>query len=414
VHRFIEVSSLEARRILPVSDHVAPYTAAGGAKPAASSEPVPEITRVPLMDPTRVYAEWGQAAEADVLAILRSHQYVKGRHVAGLEREFAEYIGVEHAVAVDSCTDALFLVLRAVFDRCGGDEWEVILPTFTFVATAGAVVNAGGRPVFADVCADTYNLDPESVSRLVNDRTAAVIPVHLFGNPMDLEELRASLPAGREDLFLLEDAAQAVHATWKGLRVGSIGNAGTFSFYPSKNLGAAGDGGIVTTDDADLAHTVAALRDHGQNRKMYDHDLVGTNSRMDEIQAAVLRAKLPRIGEWTRARRAVAARYDLAFKGTSARVQQIPDGAESAYHLYTVVLEERDRVREALQARGVSTGVYYPLPLHRQTCFARYEPSPCPVADDLSEHVLSLPCFPGLTPEEQDVVIEVVRDALAS
>jgi len=364
------------------------------------------------MDPRRVYDEWGPAAEREVLEILRSHQYVKGAHVAAFEREFAEHTGVAHAVAVDSCTDALFLVLRAVLDARPEDRREVVLPTFTFVATAGAVVNAGGRPVFADVDPHTHNLAPESVAERVSDRTAAVIPVHLFGNPVDVDELRDALPTAAKGVFVLEDAAQAIHAAWDGRRVGSLADAGTFSFYPSKNLGAAGDGGIVTTDDAAIAQVVAALRDHGQNRKLYDHSRVGTNSRMDEIQAAVLRVKLPRIAAWTQARRAIAARYDLAFQGTPIKPQRVPPGGESAYHLYTVRVPERDRVRKALDERGVSTGVYYPLPLHRQTCFARYEPQPCPVADMLASEVLSLPCFPGMTREEQDAVITAVRDVV--
>ncbi len=195
----------------------------------------------------------------------------------------------------------------------------------------------------------------------------------------------------------------------RGRRAGALGDAGTFSFYPSKNLGAAGDGGIVTTDDDALADAIRALRDHGQRHKLYDHERVGTNSRMDEIQAAVLRVKLPLVAAWTRQRRAVAARYDLAFQGTPFLTQRVEEGARSAYHLYTVRSERRDAVRAALEERGISTGIYYPVPLHRQSCFAPYAPDACPVADRLAKEVLSLPCFPGLTSEEQDAVIEAVR-----
>jgi dTDP-4-amino-4,6-dideoxygalactose transaminase len=363
------------------------------------------------MDPGRIYAEWGPAAESLVLEVLRGQSYVKGAHVAGFEREFAEYVGVRRAVTVDSCTDALTLVLRAVLGARPADRREVILPTFTFVATAGAVVNAGGVPVFVDVDADTHNLSLASVEARLTERTACVIPVHLFGSPADLSGL-ARLLASRPDVFVLEDAAQAIHATWGGRRVGSIGHAGTFSFYPSKNLAAAGDGGIVTTDDVGLADAVASLRDHGQERKLYDHVRVGTNSRMDEIQAAVLRVKLPRIDAWTRQRRVIAARYDLAFQNTPTRPQRVLPGALSAYHLYTVRVPGRDAVREELAARGIATGVYYPLPLHRQSCFATYEPASCPVADRLSAEVLSLPIFPGLERGEQDRVIDAVRDVV--
>ena len=383
-----------------MTDPATPYAVPDAPEPAAP-DAAPEL--VPLMDPTRVYEEWGPRAEQEVLAILRSHTYVKGPHVAGLEEEFADYVGVDHAVTVDSCTDALTLVLRAVLDPLPPERREVVLPTFTFVATAGAVVNAGGRPVFADVRPDDHNLDTVSLAARVSDRTAVVIPVHLFGSPIDVEALRDALPTAARGVFILEDAAQAIHATLRDQRVGSLGDAGTFSFYPSKNLGAAGDGGIVTTDDPALAQAVRALRDHGQTRKLYDHELVGTNSRMDEIQAAVLRIKLERIADWTSARRAIAARYDLAFQGTPVRAQSVGAEAESAYHLYTVRVPERDRVRKALADHGVATGVYYPLPLHRQTCFARFEPQACPTADRLAAEVLSLPCFPGLTVAEQDL-----------
>jgi dTDP-4-amino-4,6-dideoxygalactose transaminase len=359
-----------------------------------------------------------------VVEILRSHAYVKGEHVAGLEHEFAALVGTEHAVAVDSCTDALFLVLRAVLNERPAAAREVILPTFTFVATAGAVVNAGGLPVFADVDAHTHNLDPASVAALVSEHTAAVIPVHLFGAPADIPAIREAVgsqryaangsngaPAG-SDVFVLEDAAQAVHARVGERRAGALADAGTFSFYPSKNLGAAGDGGIVTTDDGVLAQQVRALRDHGQTCKLYDHEHVGTNSRMDEIQAAVLRLKLPWVEPWTAARREIARRYDEAFAGTAVRPQALLPGSESAYHLYTVRVERRDEVAAALDAAGVGSGVYYPLPLHRQTCFRRYESASCPNADALAASVLSLPCYPGLTPGEQGRVIEALRAAI--
>jgi dTDP-4-amino-4,6-dideoxygalactose transaminase len=270
-------------------------------------------------------------------------------------------------------------------------------------------VNAGGRPVFADVGADTMTLDPASVARRATDATAAVIPVHLFGSPADLPAIRAALK-GRA-VHVLEDAAQSIHATQGGAKTGALGDSSAFSIYPSKNLGAAGDGGIVGTDDVALADLVACLRDHGQTKKLYDHRRVGTNARMDEIQAAVLRAKLPHVAAWTRARRAIAARYDAAFAGTRVRPQRVLPGAASAVHLYTVRVPRRDDVRAHLTARGIDTGVYYPIPLHRQTCFAPYEPAECPVSDALSAEVLSLPCFPGLTAAEQERVIGAVLEA---
>ena len=395
-----------------MTDPAVPYQATASTEESVQPVTGTEVTSVPLMAPRRVYEDWGPAAERDLLRILRSHAYVKGEHVEAFEREFAEYVGTTHAVAVDSCTDALWVVVRAILDEAPEGRREVILPTFTFVATAGAVVNAGGRPVFADVEIDTHNIDPESVAGLVSERTAAVIPVHLFGSPADVNAVREATHP--HEVKLVEDAAQAVHATHGARRAGALCDAATFSFYPSKNLGAAGDGGIVTTDDEQLAVRISALRDHGQHRKLYDHDMVGTNSRMDEIQASVLRHKLPCIDAWTQGRRAIAARYDLAFQGTTLEPQRVLPGCESAYHLYTVRVPNRDAVRQALKERGIATGVYYPLPLHRQSCFAKYEPDDCPVADRLAGEVLSLPCFPGLTRAEQDLVIETVRDVVAA
>ncbi len=383
---------------------------AGSAREARpSGGPAP----IPLMDPRRVYAQWGAAAEQAVLAVLRSHVFVKGPHVAAFEEALAALVGVRHAVAVDSGTEALALVLLAVLADREPERREVILPSFTFVATASAVVHAGGRPVFADVGADTFNLDPASVRARLGPRTAAVIPVDLFGAPYPVDGLSGAL-AGRPDVFVLEDAAQAIHASWRGRRAGALGRAGTFSFYPSKNVGAAGDGGAVTTDDEALAEVVASLRDHGTRRKLYNHERVGTNARMDEMQAAVLRTKLAFVEEWTAARQAVAARYAAAFEGTPVRPQAVEPGAVSAYHLYTVRLPARDAVRAHLEAHGIGSGVYYPMPLHRQPCFAPYEPAACPTADRLAGEVLSLPCFPGLTTAEQQRVVEETLAAVTA
>ena len=369
------------------------------------------------MDPARVYPQWGPAAERAVVDVLRSHCYVKGPQVAAFEQAFAEHVGVGTAVAVDSCTDALFLVLRAVLERRAPGAREVILPPFTFVATASAVVNAGGQPVFADVDPHTWNLDPVSVAERLNERTAAVVPVHIFGAPADVAGLRAVLAAAGSDAFLLEDAAQAIEATLDGRMAGALGDAATFSFYPSKNLGAVGDGGVVTTDDEVLAALVRAQRDHGQTRKMYDHDHVGTNSRMDELQAAVLRIKLERVAAWTEERRDLAARYDEALAGLPLAPQQLLPGARSAYHLYTVRTAQRDALQAALKAQAIGCGIYYPVPLHRQRCFQAgggHAPGAlgCPAADALSAEVLSLPCFPGMSDAEAERVIAGVRSAL--
>ncbi|MDJ0521286.1 MAG: DegT/DnrJ/EryC1/StrS family aminotransferase [Planctomycetota bacterium] len=384
----------------------------------SSTSPVPPTTSaadpVPLMDPQRVYPSWGPDAERAVVDVLRSHCYVKGPQVAAFEEAFAQHTGVAHAVAVDSCTDALFLVLRAVLSRRPPEQREVILPPFTFVATASAVVNAGGVPVFADIDPDTWNLAPSAVAANLSERTAAVVPVHIFGSPADVPAIRRVLCDAGSDAFVLEDAAQAIAATLEGRRAGALADAGTFSFYPSKNLAAVGDGGVVTTDDDILAARVRALRDHGQTRKMYDHEDVGTNSRMDEIQAAVLRLKLEQLDAWTHQRRAVAARYDAAFADLPLAGQRVLPDAESVYHLYSVRTPERDALRAGLQEARIGCGVYYPVPLHRQTCFGGDDAAEsCPEADALSAEVLALPCFPGMVDAEVERVTAVVRSLLA-
>jgi dTDP-4-amino-4,6-dideoxygalactose transaminase len=366
------------------------------------------VTPVPLMDPKRVYGLWGPEAEQAVVRILREHSFVKGPEIDALEKESAAYLGVARAVAVDSGTDALYLPLRAILDDRPADRREVIVPTFTFFATAGAVVNAGGVPIFADVLPETQNIDPAAVKRLTSDKTAAVVPVHIFGGPADLRGVRAAL--GGRKVFMLEDAAQAIDATMDGKKVGALADAAAFSFYPSKNLGAAGDGGLFTTDDQALAELVAALREHGTTKKMYHHERVGKNSRMDEIQAAVLRRKWPHLPAWTAARQAVAARYDAAFAGIpEIHTPKTLAGATHVYHLYTARVTRRDELVTHLKARSIGCGVYYPLPLHKQPCFAKYSPAACPTADRLATEVVSLPCFPGLTTREQDVVIAAVR-----
>lgn len=376
---------------------------------AAAPAPAPTtLVPVPLMDPKRVYAQWGPGAEEALVRILREHSFVKGPEVKALEEEFARYIGVARAVAVDSGTDSLYLPLRAVLDDLPADRREVIVPSFTFFATGGAVANAGGVPVFADVLHETQNIDPASVARLVSDRTAAIVPVHLWGNPVDLEGVKAAL--GGRGVFILEDAAQAVDATYRGKRVGGLAHAGSFSFYPSKNLGAAGDGGIFTTDDAKLADLVATLREHGSSQKLYHHERIGKNSRMDEMQAAVVRRKLPHLASWTRARQAVAARYDAAFADVpELATPPTAPGSTQVYHLYVLRAQRRDGLLAHLKARSIGAGVYYPVPLHRQPCFAKFAPAACPVSDRLATEAIALPCFPGLTPAEQDVVIGAVR-----
>ena len=367
---------------------------------------------VPLMDPERTAGAWRAEAERRLCSILKTQQYVAGPYVDALETALRERLGVE-AIAVDSGTDALWLVLRAWFDMLPAMQREVIVPAFSFVATAGAVVAAGGVPVFADVDPDTYLLDSNSVKARVSERTAAIVPVHLFGAPVDPEPLRALAPHA----FILEDAAQAIDATLRGTPAGALGDAATFSFYPSKNLAAAGDGGLVATRHPQTAERVRALRAHGQTARGQPHRWIGTNSRMDEFQAAVLGAKLPHLAAWTRARQAIATRYDEALAQLPLHRPRVSTETTSAWHLYTVRLSTpaaRQALQDALTAAGIGSGVYYARPLHREPCFEAFAPAPCPTAQRLSETVLSLPCFPGLGEAEQDRVIAVTKRALGA
>jgi dTDP-4-amino-4,6-dideoxygalactose transaminase len=364
------------------------------------------------MDPRRTYAAWGPEAERDLLEVLRSQVYVRGPRVVALEQQMAGRLGVARSLAVGSGTQALSLVLSAwLRDRDAGQR-EVIVPAFTFVATAGAVLEAGGVPVFADVDPATFLLDPAAVARVAGPRTAAVIPVHLFGAPLDPAPLRDALAAaGATGALVLEDAAQAIEATWEGRAVGSLGDAAAFSFYPSKNLAAAGDAGLIATSSHALADRLARLREHGAGAVPYEHVEAGTNARMDEMQAAVLLARLPHLAAWTASRRQVAARYAAGLEGTGLFPQRVDPRGESAWHLFVVRSPARDALRARLTAEGIGSGVYYPIPLHRQPCFQHAATAPLPVAERLAGEVLALPCFPDMTEAEQDRVLHVVRRA---
>ncbi len=358
------------------------------------------------MDPRRVYAAWGPNAERDVVEVLRSSTYVRGPRVEAIENALASRIGVARAVGVSSGTQALSLVLTAWLRDRAPDRREVVVPAFSFIATAGAVLEAGGVPVFADVDPDGFLLDPASVAEVAGPRTAAVIPVHLFGAPCDPAPLRAALDAaGAHEALLLEDAAQAIDATLRGTSVGALGDAAAFSFYPSKNLAAAGDAGLVTTADAELAARIARLREHGAGTTAYLHVEPGTNARMDEIQAAVLLARLPHLAAWTAARREQAARYSAALAGSDLVPQRVGDDAASAWHLYVVRAPARDALRARLQAAGIASGIYYPVPLHCQPALAAWRRRRLPSAERLADEVLALPCFPGLSDAEQQRVI---------
>jgi dTDP-4-amino-4,6-dideoxygalactose transaminase len=373
---------------------------------------------VPLLDLKRQFAQVEDEVRAQMERVLREQSFILGPVVQEFEAAVAEYAGVRHAVGLASGTDALLLALKAL-DLKEGDE--VITTPFTFFATAGTIHNAGGRAVFVDIDPATFNLDPEAVRRAITPRTRAIVPVHLFGL---MAEMGPLLEIAREHgLFVLEDSAQSIGARqvvggeWKN--TGQLGHATTFSFFPSKNLGAFGDGGMLVTDDADFAARVGRLRTHG-GTKMYHHDEVGFNSRLDALHAAVLLGKLPHLDRWSAGRRENAAWYDARFAALEEagvlRRPAVPEGNLPVYNQYTLRATERDRLREHLAAEGIGSAVYYPRPLHLQPCFAYlgYAEGDFPESERASEEVLSIPVFPELREDERERVAEAIEHFYAA
>lgn len=369
---------------------------------------------VPLLDLKRQYAAIASEIGQRMEAVIEAQAFIMGDTVAAFEDAVADFLGVDHAIGVASGTDALLLPLRTL-ELQPGDE--VITTPFTFFATAGAIHNAGGRTVFVDVEEDTFNLDPTRVEAAITTRTRAIIPVHLFGQMADMRPLREI--ADRHGLFLLEDAAQAIGARQKfgdrWITTGQLGDCAAFSFFPSKNLGGFGDGGMVVTNDADLAQRLRRLRVHG-GLTTYFHEEVGTNSRLDALQAAVLHAKLPHLPAWSEARRGNAAWYDehlgVLERGGLVRRPVIREGNESIYNQYTLRVVDRDGLREHLTARGIGHAVYYPLPLHLQPCFEYlgYREGDLPQSERAAKEVISLPIFPELRENELEEVVDAVSD----
>ncbi len=363
---------------------------------------------IPPFDATQQYRQIGSEIERAVLEVLASGQYIGGSKVAQFEAEFARYIGTEFAIACNSGTDALFLVLRALGIGAGD---EVIVPTFTFFSTAEAVSMAGATPVFVDTEAHSFNIDPAKVEAAITPRTRAMMPVHLFGRPAEMTPLMAI--AQRHHLAVIEDCAQATGAQWGDRKVGSLGVAGCFSFYPTKNLGGCGDGGMVTTNDRAIANKVRMLREHGSARRYY-HECLGVNSRLDALQAAILLAKLPYLDKWNGLRRQICDRYTRLLKDVPGVT--LPHHCPgSVWNQYTIQIDRRDAVQAALREAGILTIVYYPVPIHLQEAYAHlgYTQGSLPVAEAICERVLSLPLFPEMTDAQQDRVVEVLQAAIA-
>ena len=371
-----------------------------------SAMPVKAMMQVPLLDLKAQYADIKNDIDQAVHRVLDSARFIGGPEVSGLEEEIARYCRSPQAIACASGTDALLLALRGL-EVGPGDE--VVTTAFSFFASAGTIANVGARPVFVDIDPRTYNLDPHRLEAAITPLTKAVVAVHLYGQCCDLTAIKAV--CDKHQLFLIEDAAQAIGSEWEGRRAGSVGDLGCFSFFPSKNLGAFGDGGIMTARDAALAERVRLLREHGAKPKYY-HALVGTNSRLDALQAAVLRVKLRHLDRWSEKRAKNAALYDQLFEGARLTRPYRDARTRHIYNQYVIRVPQRDALRQHLTDRGVGTEIYYPVPLHLQQCFASlgYREGDMPQSEAAAREVLALPIYPELTEEQIRYVAACVRD----
>jgi dTDP-4-amino-4,6-dideoxygalactose transaminase len=370
------------------------------------------LTHVPLLDLQAQYQPIREDLLAALTGVCDSQRFIGGPEVEALERELAAMLDVRHAVGVSSGTDALLAAMMALHIGAGD---EVVTSTYSFFATAGCIARLGARPVFVDIDPVTYNLDPAALEQALTPRTKAVIPVHLYGCSAEMDAIRRV--AGGAGVPIVEDAAQAIGARYRDRAVGGLGTLGCFSFFPSKNLGAFGDGGLVTTNDEALGRRVRLIRNHGMEPKYYHH-FVGANFRLDAIQAAVLRVKHPHLARWTEARRRNADRYRAMF-GRLAEAGRVglptePAGCYHIYNQFVIRLADRDRVKAALDARRVGTEIYYPVPFHLQECFAYlgYKQGQFPHAERAAKETLALPIYGELTEAQQAYVVESIAAAL--
>lgn len=363
---------------------------------------------IPMVDLKAQYDDIRTEIDQGLASVLDTAQFILGPNVQAFEQEAAEYLGVSHTVSCASGTDALHLALAA---SGVGPGDEVITSAFTFIATAEAIRYVGATPVFVDIEPDTFNLDLDQVDAAINSHTRAIIPVHLFGQPMNMRELTKL--ADQKGLLVIEDCAQSWGATRDGGQTGSFGVSGCYSFFPSKNLGCYGDGGMIGTNSDELAEELRALRNHG-SRERYHHHVIGYNSRLDEMQAVILRAKLKRIDRYNEGRRRAAHAYSAALKDLPGITVPFEDpSGYHVYHQYTLLADDRNAVLEALRAKDIGCAVYYPIPLHRQEVFLeQYANISLPVSEITARRCLSLPMFPELTDQQIGEVVETIRQAV--
>lgn len=364
------------------------------------------MRQVGMLDLRGEYQLFAEEVRAAVETVLESQQFIGGPAVSELEGALCRCLGVAHAIAVSSGTDALICAMMAL-DIGHGDE--VIMPSFTFFATAGSAARVGARPVFVDIDPRTFNLDPDKIEAAITERTRAIIVVHLFGQCAQMDAINAL--AKRHGLAVIEDAAQAIGATYHGRPAGTLGDLACLSFYPTKNLGGFGEGGMIFTNDEKLAGIARQLRNHGESKR-YVHERVGGNFRLDTMKAAILLVKLARLDRFTQCRRDNAARYDSLLDGAPVTTPYVADYNEAVYHQYSILCDRRDELMEFLRGRGVYTGVYYAVPLHLQPCFDSlgYRRGSLPITERTCERILSLPCHPMLTEEDGRYVASCIRE----
>lgn len=363
------------------------------------------LQHVPLVDLQAQYQTIKQDVLAAIETVLDGMQLFLGPQQKAFEQEFAAYCGCRYGISLSNGTDALILALRAC-DIGSGDE--VITVANTFIATVEAISLVGATPVFVDIDPDSYTLDWRQLETVLTMRTRAIIPVHLFGHPAEMKPIMEFARA--HGLHVIEDASQAQGTRYNGQRVGSFGDVACFSLYFSKNLGAYGEAGICVTNDEKLDETLRLLRDHGSQVR-YQHEIIGANVRMDEIQAAILRVKLPHLDQWNETRRLHAKAYDEQLSGLVERIPAVKPWAEPVYYVYVVQVQERDRFREVLQREGIATGIHYPIPIHLQPACARYgyKAGALPITEAMAERIVSLPMYPELTEEQIGRVVQAAR-----
>lgn len=362
---------------------------------------------IPMIDLQQQYAAIKAQLDERLINCLGSAHFILGPEVKALEKEIATYLGCEHSIGLASGTDALILALRAANIKAGD---EVITSPFTFMATGGAIALVGATPVFVDIDPRTFNIDPDAIRRAITPATRAIIAVHLFGQSADMTTITAI--AKEHQLTLIEDAAQSIGATWKNKQTGSFGDFGCFSFYPTKNLGCYGDGGLISTNRQDYAEKISMLRNHGSKIR-YHHDILGYNSRLDEMQAIILRTKFPHLDSYNAGRRQVAEWYNHYLSQLPITLPYTHPDAYHVYHQYTILSDKRDDISKKLSDAGIANMIYYPIPLHRQALFGdRYHAISLPVSEHVAAQCLSLPIFPEMTEAQVQQVAMVMAEAL--